>query len=315
MSQKSQKSFATVVSSTPDKHDDASKERDRSSSSLSESLNNPEKKNKQETSLSDISDIADLVPVPVDPVSVITDPAPATTDSVIINADHASVHLAESDFTRISVMIKEAIVAQVEPLVKSIVSEVTKNLNSKIDKLTLEKETLAKQVKTLSVRVSKLERESDNAEQYSRRNCLRIVGVSEDDSESTDDVIMEIASEIQADIRPYDIDRSHRVGRAPSSTEPMPTTPKAIIVKFATYRARNNFYRKRAELKGNRKFPRVYINEDFTSQRNKLFKAARKLVKDGLINSAWTYDGRVFIKDNNDVIIVVSHLSDLKEYE
>lgn len=96
---------------------------------------------------------------------------------------------------------------------------------------------------------------------------------------------------------------------------PTPTTPKAIIVKFATYRARNNFYRKRAELKGNQTFHRVFINEDLTSQRSKLFKAARKLVKDNLVSNAWTYDGRVFVKDLNDVKSIVNTLADLKAYE
>ena len=126
---------------------------------------------------------------------------------------------------------------------------------------------------------------------------------------------MNIAAEIQADISLNDIDRSHRVGRSPVSTTPMPYTPKAIIVKFATYRARNNFYRKRTELKGNQTFPRVFVNEDLTSSRNKLFKTARKLVKDNLINSAWTYDGRVFVKDLNDFKSVVNCLADLKGYE
>ena len=95
----------------------------------------------------------------------------------------------------------------------------------------------------------------------------------------------------------------------------MPSYPSAIIVKFATYRARNNFYRKRAGLKGNLKFPHVFINEDLTSKRNKLFKAARKLVKDQLLTSAWTFDGRVYIKGNDDVKTVVNQLSDLQEYK
>ena len=96
---------------------------------------------------------------------------------------------------------------------------------------------------------------------------------------------------------------------------PTPNTPKAIIVKFATYSARNNFYRKRAQLKGNKTFPRVFINEDLTSQRSKIFKAARKLVKDNAISSAWTYDGRVFVKDLNEVKSVVNCLADIKSFE
>ena len=269
-----------LVSSTPVKSDD-SKKRDATSPLLDESIINPEKKNKLLTSQSDISDIQESAPV----------------------------HLAESDFARISAMVNDAVLSQVKPLVTSIVSEVTKKLTERIDELTKEKDDLLQQVKKLSVRVEKAEQDIDTAEQYSRRNCLRIVGIKADSTENTDDVILDIASEIQADIHPKDLDRSHRVGQDPSWT-----TPKAIIVKFSTYRARDNFYRKRAALKGNLKYPGVYINEDLTSQRSKLFKTARQLLRNKAINSCWTYDGRVHIKDTHDVKRVINTSSDLDKY-
>ena len=67
--------------------------------------------------------------------------------------------------------------------------------------------------------------------------------------EDTDDVILSIAAEINCDIALADIDRSHRINQPP-----IWTSPNAIIVKFATYRARDKFYKNRSSLKGNQKF-------------------------------------------------------------
>ena len=63
-----------------------------------------------------------------------------------------------------------------------------------------------------------LEIKIDNCEQYSRRSCLRIDGISlaQNGKESADESIgkvMEVFSEIDVDISANDIDRAHRVGR------------------------------------------------------------------------------------------------------
>lgn len=274
-------SYAEVAAtSTPVKSDDNSKKRELSSSSSpNQSWTNPEKKNRP--SEPDVSD------TPEPPL----------------------VRLADSDFARITNMVKDMISALVEPLVKSIVSEVTDKLEKRIETLEKDKADLSEKVTLLSTKVEKLELDHDAAEQYSRRNCLRITGVPESEFESTDAIVMDIATRIDADITLSDIDRSHRVGQPAFWT-----TPKGIIVKFATYRARANFYRKRVSLKGNNDFPNVFINESLTATRSKIFKLTRKLVKDNKINQCWTYDGQVYLKDKSDKKCAISKLSDLDQY-
>ena len=154
-------------------------------------------------------------------------------------------------------MLKLSLKSEIEPLVKSIVTEVISTMTKQINVLEQANKDLRADVKLLTGRVSKLETSIDTAEQYSRRNCLRIVGVPESISESTDDTVLSIAAETSADISHTDIDRTHRI------SQPVEwTSPRAIIVKFATYRARNNFYRSRGNLKDNATLKRVYINED-----------------------------------------------------
>ena len=93
----------------------------------------------------------------------------------------------------------------------------------------------------LRERVEILERKVDQAEQYSRRNCLRISGVKEHPFESTDDIVLKMAADIESEVQLSDIDRSHRVGNPKTPR----SKPRDIIVKFATYRSRRSFYKQR----------------------------------------------------------------------
>lgn len=54
---------------------------------------------------------------------------------------------------------------------------------------------------------------NDDLEQYSRRSCLRISGVQENDNEDVSKIVLDIARQVGADISLQDIDRTHRVGK------------------------------------------------------------------------------------------------------
>ena len=70
------------------------------------------------------------------------------------------------------------------------------------------------QVKTLSSKISKLEKQADQQEQYSKRNCLLVHGIKEVRGKKTDDIIIEtISQNLDIDIAPYVIGRSHRIGK------------------------------------------------------------------------------------------------------
>ncbi|XP_053403114.1 uncharacterized protein LOC128558246 [Mercenaria mercenaria] len=106
-----------------------------------------------------------------------------------------------------------------------------------------------------------------------------------------------------------EIDRSHRVGK-PNQTG----GPRPIIVKFISYRARLHMYSARASLKTNG-ITGTYINEDLTRQRSFAFYTARVLVKRKKLNSCWTSDGVVLVKDNYENIHRVTSSDDLANFE
>lgn len=136
---------------------------------------------------------------------------------------------------QVAQVIQESFKGQVSELVSSIVEGVLQGLQSKV--ASLEKENTE-----LKQRVGALETALDNAEQYSRRNCLKITGVPESIEGSTDDYVCNLARAIDVDLSIEDIDRSHRLGKLRNAPD---QKPRDIIVKFVSYRKRALFYKAR----------------------------------------------------------------------
>ena len=172
-------------------------------------------------------------------------------------------------------------------MVNTIVSGVVEGLNLTI-------QSLQKENRGLKARVELLEAKVDAAEQYSRRNCLRIAGVPENQSENTDVYVIDFTRAIDAEVTLDDIERSHRVGKRRDSGR-----PRDIIVKFSSYRARRKVYGARTKTKDSG-YRGVYINEDLTKSRNMLLMKARNMVKTKHIHSAWSSDGTILVRDLAD---------------
>ncbi|PIK42452.1 putative cytochrome P450 2J5 [Apostichopus japonicus] len=147
---------------------------------------------------------------------------------------------------------------------------------------------------------------ADRQEQYSRRNCLRIQGIPESPGESTDELVINLATEkLNVTLTPGEIDRSHRISPRPRANNiANATRPRAIIVKLTSYNTRDRIYRARTSLKGTR----IYINEDLTRRNQELFARARKHER---VNRSWTLDGKIFVIDGNDHKHHIANTEDL----
>ena len=193
---------------------------------------------------------------------------------------------------------------EVADLVKTAVETA---IESKVGEIREENARLTKENVELTKRVSALESALDDSEQYSRRNSLRVSNIKEDTDENTDDIVLSIAKELNVDISPSDIDRSHRVGK------PAASKTRDILVKFATYRARQRLYDKRSSLK-NSEYDGVFLNEDLTKSKSKLLYQARLKVKSNYLQGAWSMDGRLFIKDYKDKVFRLTSVSDINAH-
>ena len=168
--------------------------------------------------------------------------------------------------------------------------------------------------------IATLKKSSQDAEQYSRRNCDRVFGIQETAKENTDSIILNIAKEkLGVDLGIQDIDRSHRVGPAAEQnmsqrskySESSNTSvqlssrsdstwaskvassgktshPRAIIIKFASYRTRQAILQARRKLKNTG----ISISEDLSSANYAILKKARQSTN---VTAAWSRDGRIFV--------------------
>ena len=153
------------------------------------------------------------------------------------------------------------------------------------------------QIADLTARTRDLELKYDRLEQYGRRNSIRVRGIPEPEdassSEDTDHVVIDLGSTLNIPITSADIDRSHRVGDRDRGH-------RDILVKFIKFENKLNFMKARMSLKT--KKPGVYINEDLTKPRVRLFALTRRLKREKSIMDTWTKTGAIFVKQLNGEI-------------
>ena len=253
-----------------------------------------------------------LVPVPSTSEAITDLELNTELEPETMSAEKATSHIIipESEMLKLSEMLKDTFQNQIVGLVNGIVQGVVDGLQNQVKDLETTNTKLTEENENLRERVTMLERKADQSEQYSRRNCLRISGVRETPFENTDNIVIGLAADIDADIGLPQIDRSHRLG---DPAKARPNRPRDIIVKFATYRYRQEFYKRRTLLK-ERNHSGVFVNEDLTKHRSSLLYNARSLAKVELVKGAWSSDGNILVKNSKDKIHRVNVVSDLFQF-
>ena len=156
------------------------------------------------------------------------------------------------------------------------------------------------EVRNLEQRVSSLETANkalrddiDAQEQYSRRNCLLVHGIPEDQKSTTEAVLSMCNNKLGLKLTSSDIDRSHRLGyrsdkptASAATGQSTPDKPRPIIVKLKNYETRRSIFSAKRKLKGTR----WVVTENLTKHRSYLLRMARTI--EG-VTSTWTLDGRI----------------------
>lgn len=130
-----------------------------------------------------------------------------------------------------------------------------------------------------------IKRELNRQAQYSRKDSIRIFGVSEKPQEECKAVVCNMLNEkLGIRIGPNDIAASHRL---PSRN---PDKPKPIIVRLRDRALKEAIINERKRLRGKG----VSINEDMTVDNVKLINRAQN---SGIFDSVWFWNGKVHAKD------------------
>ena len=169
------------------------------------------------------------------------------------------------------------------------------------DTLESDRDRLSKEVKSLRSKV-------DEQEQRSRNINLLIHGVPEEVGENTTESCIKIFSdELNIDVSPSVIVRSHILGPIKQGVNTRNSKPRPLIIKFSNFAKRQEVFKSKKYLKGR---PYV-ITENLTKSRYELLQAAVKKLGKG---NVWTNEGHILTKFGNK-IKSIKEISDLEEIE
>ncbi|XP_065203925.1 uncharacterized protein LOC135834015 [Planococcus citri] len=179
--------------------------------------------------------------------------------------------------------------------VKTIKTTVEKT-DEKINNFTAEILQVKEENKQLKVEVTNLIKQNqqlvmkvNDLDQYSRIDNVIISGIPEEDNEDIINVVKETANKLEVNLMDHDISIAHRLKSTRGKIPP-------IIVRFT------NRNKKIALIKNSKRLrlKPIYVNEQLTPYTMSLFKSARDLKEEGLIERVWTKDGKVFIMEEEN---------------
>ena len=221
-----------------------------------------------------------------------------------------SAEVSETIMHRVNDAIKESLNSQnvdmtgepgdviarvVTPLMTAITSAITTSVCDVLHKVLTEltrrdeeRQTAASNVaqSTVTPQLRVLTYKYDALEQYTRRENVRISGITEssDSNASLEKKVVKLLQDTGTKVTEHDIAACHYTGGARNGSRP-------VIVRFVSRRTRTLIMKSKKNIK--EKNPRVFINDDLTSLRSKLFSYVKHL---DIVDNAWTIEGRIYCR-------------------
>ena len=137
-------------------------------------------------------------------------------------------------------------------------------------------------------------------EQYDRRQNLIFEGVPQFQNENVTEIILSLASKLDVNLTANDISIEHRLPvkgpRLNSESNVTNRRHPGIIVRFISRQKRNEMYLNRMKSKDISDFPvqgmnKLYVNENLTQRRKRLFWLAKQKAKELDYKFIWTSNG------------------------
>ena len=145
--------------------------------------------------------------------------------------------------------------------------------------------TLVDTVKAQETKIQYLENEIEELKQMAKRKTVMVTGIEHKSNENLETTMLDLCkNKLNVKLEPTEIDSLSRVKKT-----------KQVIMTFTTYRKKAEVMKARKLLKT--KMPSVYINESLTPKQSEIFAETRKLMKEKAINTTWTRDGKVYVKE------------------
>ena len=205
-------------------------------------------------------------------------------DDIIQSSISQTVKISEDDIKQIAEAVKLSILSDIQQMID------------------LKTQPLIEKINVLEKVNRQLTNDLDNLEQYGKRSIIRISGIPEPVGEvDTTETVRNLISEIDPEYKPTDVIRSHRVGKI-SLPGSFNSKTRQIIVRLADPSVKMRILSSHKNLRKSRNFKSVYINEDPTRTRIKIFYRARQLQKTKQIENLLTTNGKIIMKEVNGTI-------------
>ena len=216
------------------------------------------------------------------------------------------------------------------------IKEDNKNLIKRVINLEKSDSEKNEQLVDLNSRVTQLENQIDNHEQYSKIDNLIVTGLkvlrpfnatallvndqsqvkvddegkeewSTNDKDIMADNFIRFAKEkLDVVLNRHDISDMHTL---PRDKDKMDT----CIVRFSNRIARDKVIRNRTKLKTtSNSSKKIYINEHLTKKNGEIAREARQMRKNGTILGTWTKSCKIFVKKLDERVVRVDSLTDLR---
>ncbi len=160
-------------------------------------------------------------------------------------------------------------------------------------------EVLTENITRISDQLRNIEVDVEDTKQILKERNVRLVGLQESESEESDEDLKSKVINFSkqhlkfSDVGGDDIEVVNRLGKKTM------TKPRDVIIKFKHRDVRNRFYQNRKQLYNHdtkRSSSDMYVNEDLTQYRQRLYFDARNLRKKAAIYTVWTSSGTIMIK-------------------
>ena len=170
------------------------------------------------------------------------------------------------------------------------------------------------QVDNLNERMKSINFKSDQLEQYSRVNSIRVFNIKHQRDEDTTELALKCFKDIGVELSREAIDVSHRVKGGTNRGD-----PDSIIVKFARREDKISVMRNKKRLKDSTDHKSVYIEEDLTQMRRKMVHLLKSTGHPQRNRRVWSIDGKVCARENtsdgHERKIIVNNYQDFLKLE
>ena len=188
-------------------------------------------------------------------------------------------------------------------------AEVNENIANLATEMAIIKKSIPAASSSSSNISERMEREHYQMQQYSRRDCIELVGVPTSvEDKNLEKKSLEILKSINVEVQPSEVQACHRM-----------FDKKRVIIKFLNRKTAIECLKNRSKLKtvDKKKFGfqkgDIYLNESLCPYYRYLFGKCLALKKDGKIDSVWSYNGTVRVRLTDESVKSISLETDISK--